>query len=210
LNENGRKLHRNSRLHESSSCFSNFKFDLDVNLRHHYPSPLPRYEHVGLHIGMMSLSDISVSLGTKFWPLCRAVYSNLQKNLADKQHLIYLPANRLTSTDELIDEQTKRSDGRINDLNFSNIGTYPFQREFEGMRLKHYYCVGADACPAVATNVLLVCSIDSLDYTLMHEAGEKNQAIARSWFDQMASLTDNAWQYGEEWTFDQFLTGNIQ
>ena len=160
---NRRKRHRHSRLHESSSCFSNFEFDLDVNLRHHYPSPLPRYEHVGLHIGIISLSNISVSAGSKFWPLCRAVFNNLQKNLFEKKQLICLPANRLISTDEQIDEQTKRNNGRVCDLNFSNVGTYPFQRDFEGMKLKHYYCFGTDPYSAVGTDVLLVCSIDSLD-----------------------------------------------
>jgi hypothetical protein len=133
----------------------------------------------------------------------------LQKNLSDGEHLTYLRAARLTSTDEQIDEQTKRNDGRINDLNFSNIGPYPFQQEFEDMRLKHYYCVASNPCPSVATNLLLVCSIESLDYTLLHEAGEKNRTIAKNWFDKMAILTDNAWQYDEEWTFNHFLKENI-
>ncbi|UJR11823.1 hypothetical protein I4U23_016003 [Adineta vaga] len=131
------------------------------------------------------------------------------KNISDGKHLTYLRANRLTSTDEQIDEQTKRNDDRINDLNFSNIGPYVFQQEFEDLKLKHYYCVGSNPCPSVATNVLLVCSIESLDYTLLHEAGEKNRNIAKNWFNRMAILTDTAWQYDEKWTFNHFLKDNI-
>ncbi|CAF1322267.1 unnamed protein product [Adineta steineri] len=130
-------------LNESSSKFSNFKYDLNVNLRHRYSLPLDRYEHVGLHIGMMTLNDIGITLKTKLWSLCRIIFNDLQKNLSDEKHLTYLRATRLSVTDE----QMKRNNGRNNELNFSNISTYPFQQEFEDM------------------NVTLVCSIESLDYT---------------------------------------------
>ncbi|CAF1557673.1 unnamed protein product [Adineta steineri] len=126
-------------LNESSSKFSNFKYDLNVNLRHRYSLPLDRYEHVGLHIAMMTLNDISISLETKFWSLCRIIFNDLQKNLTDGKHLTYL--------------------------------------QFEDM------------------NVLLVCSIESLDYTLIHEAGNKNRIIANNWFGRMTNLTDIAWQH---------------
>ena len=180
-----------------------------MNLRHRYPTPLARHEHVGLHIGMMNLGDTDVPPERKFCSLCHVIFDVSQKNLSDGKHLTYLPANRLTSSDERIDEQTKRHGGRINDFNFSNIGPYPFQREFEGLKLKHYYCVGYDPCPSVATNVLLVCSVESLDYALLHAAGEKNRITAKNWFDKMASLTDNAWRYDEEWTFEHFLKENM-
>ncbi|CAF4843252.1 unnamed protein product, partial [Rotaria sp. Silwood2] len=148
----------------------------------------------------MNLSNSVVSLQTKFWSLCHVVHRELQNNLSDDKHLIYLRSNRLCSNDKQIEEQTNRNDGRINDLNFSNIGPYSFQQEFEEVKLKHYYCVGSNGCPTVGTNVLLVCSIKSLDYTLLYEPGEKNQSIAKHWFEKMASLTDAAWKYGEDWT----------
>ncbi|CAF1309077.1 unnamed protein product [Adineta steineri] len=91
-------------LHDPASKFSNFKYDLDVNLRHRYSLPLDRYEHVGLHIAMMTLNDISISLETKFWSLYRIILNDLQKNLTDGKHLTYLRANHLSSTDEQIDE----------------------------------------------------------------------------------------------------------
>ncbi|CAF1371050.1 unnamed protein product [Adineta ricciae] len=199
------ELVKDTWLHDASSYFSNFKFDLDVNLRHRYPSPLDRHEHIGLHIGMMTLNEIVISRETKFWSLCRVIFNDLQRNLSEGRHLTYLRANRLTSTDEQIDEQTKRNDGRINDLNFSNIGPYVFQREYEDLKLKHYYCVGSNPCPSVGTNVILVCSVESLDYVLLHEAGEKNRLIAKSWFDRMVGLTDRVWRQTESWTFDHFL-----
>ncbi|UJR17182.1 hypothetical protein I4U23_004078 [Adineta vaga] len=180
--------------------------NLDVNLRHPYPSPFDRYEHVGLAIGVMILNDITISLQTKFWSLFHIIFDDLQKNISDGKHLTCLRVTRLSATDEQIDQQIKRN----NDLNFSNIDSYPFQEEYENMKLKHYYCVGSNPCPCVATNVLLVCSIESLDYVLLHEAIEKNQIIANTWFNRMVNLTDIAWKYDQEWTFNDFFKENTK
>ncbi|CAF0911896.1 unnamed protein product [Didymodactylos carnosus] len=195
-----------------SATFSNFKFDVDVNLRHRYPAaadtpPLSRYESVGLHVGMMNLNDITVSLQTQFWQLCHVIHQQLTQNLVEGKHLTYLRANRLCSTDILMEEQVQRNHGRSSDLNVSNIGKYPFQQEYDDghIKLKHYYCAGSGWCPFNGTNVLLVCSMKSLDYTLVYETGTKNEEIAKHWFQKMTSLTEAAAETdAEDLTFERW------
>lgn len=193
------------RCHNENSRFDNFQFDIDVNLRHRYSNPLSRYEHVGLHIAMMNIENIGISLETKFWELCRVIHTKVQEDLSKNQHLLQFRAIRLCSDDNEVEKQTSQYHGRINDLNLSNIGSYPFQNVFGDLRLKHYYCVGSDACPSIATNVILVSSVECLDYILLHESGEENETIAKQWFERMIQLVDTAWTYDEKWSFKAFI-----
>jgi hypothetical protein len=166
---------------------------------------LDRFEHVGLHIGMMDLEKVIVSLQTKFWPLCHAIHEQLQQGLADDKPMHYLRAEPLCEHDAEVQARFKQYHGRVNDFNLSNIGPYPFRHEFEGCKLKHYHCVGSNACPAYGTIILLVCSIKCLDYSLLHVAEGQNGVIAKNWLHKLTSLVETAWQYDGEWTFDHFM-----
>ena len=166
-------------------------FDLDVNLRKRYPGLDLGNDHVGLHIGMMQLA-LSITPTTTFWGFCHLVFSQLHRRLSDGEHFLYHTANRVFDWgNEEYTARVARNHGHANDLNFSNIGPYPFPPEYGAdTRVTRCYCVGSRWCPFFGGYVFLIHSLTELNYSFVYEVG--NEVTATKLFAEITKLVECA------------------
>lgn len=185
-----------------------FDFDMDVNLRKRLPKSLGN-DHVGAYIGMMSF-NLSLTPSTTFWDFVQTMRDAIETGLNEKQHFHYLEVNR--RLDEQIEESPledkawKLDDGHAQDMNFSNIGRYPFSPVYGNITVDKIYCVGGGWCPTFGAYVFLIPSVTSLNFSLVYESAKLNDAVANDFFDSVCSLVERSPNLSESFTLEDYMS----
>eukprot|EP00927_Polykrikos_kofoidii_P055606 TRINITY_DN49820_c0_g1_i1.p1 TRINITY_DN49820_c0_g1~~TRINITY_DN49820_c0_g1_i1.p1 ORF type:complete len:481 (+),score=38.08 TRINITY_DN49820_c0_g1_i1:65-1507(+) len=187
-----------------------FDFDMDVNLRKRLPTSLGN-DHVGAFIGMMSF-NLSLEPSTKFWDFVQSMYHGIGDALDEKQHFHYLEANK--RLDKMVEEKPlenrawKGNDGHAQDMNFSNIGRYPFSPDYGAVSVEKIYCVGGGWCPKFGAYVFLIPSVRYLNFSLVYESGAKlNDTTAKEFFNLVCDLVESTPSADESFTLGDYLKG---
>lgn len=187
-----------------------FDFDMDVNLRKRLPKSLGN-DHVGAFIGMMSF-NLSLESSTKFWDFVQSMYHSIGDALDEKQHFHYLEVNK--RLDKMIEEKPlgnrawKSNDGHAQDMNFSNVGRYPFSPDYGAVSVEKIYCVGGGWCPTFGAYVFLIPSVRCLNFSLVYESDAKlNDTIANEFFDSVCDLVESTPSVDESFTLGDYLKG---
>ncbi|KAJ3299397.1 hypothetical protein HK104_009098 [Borealophlyctis nickersoniae] len=159
-----------------------FHFDFDYNMRSRLASPLPK-DHVGLYIGIASIDDYAsgTRLSEPFWAHARrgkkmtetAMKSTVAALFHRFIHTYMGDAKSLARTCSPLKKSVN------SDINFSNIGRYPFPTthtfptplgggkvDIQGVHLYNSVSGVGNAM------VLFVSSVDALDYSLSHRVEE--------------------------------------
>jgi hypothetical protein len=160
-----------------------FEHDMDVNLRKRIDMNLED-DHVGLLIGMMSVNVPVESDNEPLFEFARRIAHWAKESIARRDSHSYHIANRR------YDSEIGTPVDRVTDLNFSNVGLYPFETEFNGFRLTSIHVIGW-WCPAVGTHVFLIntCA-DRICYSWVFEQSPGNQAVANELLDQVQYLIE--------------------
>jgi len=195
---------------EDNSSF-HFDFDMDVNLRKRLPKSLGS-DHVGAFIGMMSF-NLSLEPSTAFWNFVHSMHRAIQDALNERQHFHYLEVNKrldkMLEKDPLENRCWKVNDGHVQDMNFSNIGRYPFSPDYDGgISVEKIYCVGGGWCPTFGAYVFLIPSVRYLNFSLVYESdAETNDAVANEFFNSVCDLVERAPSVDDSFTLEQYLKG---
>lgn len=195
---------------EDNSSF-HFDFDMDVNLRKRLPKSLGS-DHVGAFIGMMSF-NLSLEPSITFWNFVHSMNRAIGDALNEKQHFHYLEVNKrldkMLEKNPLENRCWKVNDGHSTDMNFSNIGRYPFSPDYDGgVSVEKIYCVGGGWCPTFGAYVFLIPSVRYLNFSLVYESdAEINDAVANEFFDSVCDLVERTPSLDESFTLEQYLNG---
>ncbi|KAL7491060.1 hypothetical protein ACHAWT_001842 [Skeletonema menzelii] len=173
---------------EDNSSF-HFDFDMDVNLRKRLPKSLGS-DHVGAFIGMMSF-NLSLEPSITFWNFVHSMNRAIGDALNEKQHFHYLEVNKrldkMLEKNPLENRCWKVNDGHSTDMNFSNIGRYPFSPDYDG---------GVSVEISTASVVGGVLPLEQI-----------NDAVANEFFDSVCDLVERTPSLDESFALEQYLNG---
>ena len=156
--------------------FTPFPIDVDFDLRSRLPASPYTPSTVGYCVGLctIKLKKQLPLMSTAFWTVakeCRTVTNKVLTNgdLFLTQHFL----NNLLKNEEAFNDFTMHCpDGRVSEVNFSNIGKYPFACDYgQGqLRLRGLHIVNTPGVYHTSSVVFVTCAGDGqLDITLAHE-----------------------------------------
>jgi hypothetical protein len=97
--------------------------------------------------------------------------------------------------------------GHIQDMNFSNVGRYFFSPTVGGVTIAKIYCVGGGWCPTFGGYIFLIPAITSLNFSLVYEASDLNDSVAKIFLTLAADLTETAWSLPDAFSLADYLNG---
>ncbi len=97
-------------------------------------------------------------------------------------------------------------------LNFSNIGAYPFKSIYKFnskdlFKVKSLNCVGAPWAPTFSQYVFLIQSVDYMNYSFVYY-GKENKKKAKEFFDGVICLIENSFKIQDS-SFKEYLENKI-
>jgi len=186
-----------------------FDFDMDVNLRKRL-EPILGNEHVGTIIGMMSFS-LSISGETKFWDFVAEVRTAMNDFLEANYHCYYFDVNeRFDAACESMpafQDNVKKNDGRVQDMNFSSFGNYFFKPDYGKYALKRMYCTGGGWCPTFGACVFLILGLRSRNfYTFVYAPGDGNEAVAEEFFGKACDIIEISHTLNDAYSLNDWVS----
>jgi hypothetical protein len=189
--------------------------DLDFDMRSRLPDSPLTLSTVGYCVGIGSIKfKRRLSLvSTRFWTLAKTCVSMTNKVLTSSdvyfiQHLF---------NDTIKDEQTFNKfanhfpDGRVSEINLSNIGKYPFSCDYNQgqLRLRGLHVINNASVYHTSTVLLITCAGDGqLDISLAHEI--ESEEKAREFLDYYVHLIEKCADADIGITLQQILTSAEQ
>ncbi|ORY43497.1 hypothetical protein BCR33DRAFT_766668 [Rhizoclosmatium globosum] len=164
-----------------------FKFvhDVDANLRRRLGGSVDLGdEHVGLLIGMMAIDVPLTSTSETIFGFAQKVKAWFGKELdANTPHKYHFANKRF-------DAECEPPATRVSDLNFSNVGVYPFQTKYGDHSLSHFYEVGS-WCPFGGTHVFLINTVAGrMCLSWVFEETPVNRSVACQLMDGVVGLLE--------------------
>ncbi|KAJ3089295.1 hypothetical protein HK100_007808 [Physocladia obscura] len=177
-----------------------FPHDLDVNLRRRFGNVMDLgKDHVGLLIGMMGIDVAIESKDDTLFDFARRIGNWMYEGLAAKLPHKYHVAN------QRYDIEVGVPITRTTDLNFSNVGVYPFRTEYGDLVVTEFHEVGV-WCPAVGTHVFLINTVNErLCCSWVYEESTENANVAKELLDSVVDLLEHVPQLPTDFTLDEFL-----
>jgi hypothetical protein len=105
------------------------------------------------------------------------------------------------------DELSWNKHGHIQDMNFSNVGRYFFSPTVGGVTIEKIYCVGGGWCPTFGGYIFLIPAVTSLNFSLVYEASDLNDSVAKEFLTLAADLTETAWSLPDSFSLADYLKG---
>lgn len=185
-----------------------FDFDMDVNLRKRLPGNLGN-DHVGTIIGMMGFS-LSMSGKTSFWDFVAEVRDEMTKAMESRQHLHYFDVNEQfdasSSDNPEFQDNLKRNDGLVQDMNFSSFGKYFFEPTYGKLQLTKLYCAGGGWCPTFGSCVFLIPTVTANNYTFVYSTNDTNAQIASDFFKGACDIIEMAHGLDDSYSLNDWLS----
>jgi hypothetical protein len=155
--------------------------DIDFDLRSRLPGSPLKPSTVGFCAGICSLKfDRRFSLtSTQFWPLAKKCVSMTNKLVTGGEVRFIQHLFRDTIKDEQIFNRYARlfPDGRVSEINVSNIGKYPFPCDYNQLRLRGLHVINGASVYHTSSVLLITCAGDGqLDISLVHEIESDEKA----------------------------------
>ena len=183
-------------------------FDIDVDLRTRFAESMAN-DHVALLIGLIVLKGMFINSESKFWETAKTIKSKLDEYISDHQpFLFHLVGSEFDVKDPVFVENEKNNHGSAAEMNFSNIGLWQFEKNFENFSLENMYTVGSGWLPGTISG-FLIHSITHLCYsfTYMEVTGRESESLnqAQELFKDMIYLTENAHTFDNSYTLADFV-----
>jgi len=190
-----------------------FDFDMDVNLRKRLQTVLGN-DHVGTIIGMMSFS-LSLDGNTRFWDFVVEVRTAMTKFLESKYHLYYFTVNdrfdAASGAMPAFQDNLKRNDGLVQDMNFSTFGKYFFNPNYGRLTLEKAYATGAGWCPTFGSCVFLILGVTRNFYTFVYSTSDENSLVAAEFFNKAVDIIEEAHSFDDSYRLlDQILKPELR
>ncbi|KAJ3128455.1 hypothetical protein HK100_009158 [Physocladia obscura] len=180
-----------------------FPHDTDVNLRRRFTDAMDfGHDYVGLLIGMMPTDLVVESKEDTLFDFARRMGGWLREGLATKL------AHKFHVVNQRYDVEVGVPATRTTDLNFSNVGVYPFKTEHGDLVVTEFHEVGA-WCPAGGTHIFLINTVNGrLCCSWVYEESTGNANVAKELLDSVVDLLEHVPQLAAGFTLDEFLNIN--
>ncbi|KAG6622761.1 ABC transporter B family member 25 [Phytophthora cinnamomi] len=190
---------------------------LDYNMRQRVPEPAEE-DQVGAYVGfapMESLSKVGVNMKTtRFWDLARLAKKEIDGNLEHTMQMAAVPIVLDRRFNNKIDpsfaEALNVRQSQTSDANISNLGRYPYAKEFSlsskseskaklTVTSLHVYNSNPHLSPSA---VLYVTSVESLCYSMGHKCEDD---AAKALFNAWVAVCEHLGNIGAQDTLTEVL-----
>jgi hypothetical protein len=185
--------------------------DLDCDMRSRLPgSPLtPSTVGYCIGIGSIRLKQRFSLVSTRFWTLAKKFVSMTNKLVTGSDiHFIQHLFNDTLKNEETFNHFANYfPDGRVSEINFSNIGKYPYSCDYNHgqLRLRGLHVINNGGVYHTSTVLLIACAGDGqLDFSLSTEI--ESEEKAKEFLDYYIHLIEKCADADTGITLQQLLT----
>ena len=183
--------------------------DLDFDMRSRLPQSPLTPSTVGYCVNICSIQfkkKLPLS-STRFWSLAKKCLSMTNKVLTNGEvHMTQNAINDLVMNERTFDSISRNLlDGRATEINFSNIGKYPYSCDYGQVRLRGFHVTNGPGIYHTSTVFLISCAGDGqLDISLAHEM--ETEEKGQEFLDYYVRLIEKCADADIEVTLQELLT----